>query len=174
MVMIRSGPSPGVRSRQVPYPPGGPSRPAGVKENPVSPGGPGPARFRVVLGFGSGAAVGDGVPLAVGDGQAPRGLRVRRGGGGQVPGQPRVHRAQPAQLAGTVRQAGQGGQRDSQRDPGGEPGRAARAPASSRSRRAALARAGVRAQQQVQEGPGAELVHVPLQPGGASAPWPGR
>ena len=29
----------------VPYPPGGPSRLAGVKENPVSPGGPGPARF---------------------------------------------------------------------------------------------------------------------------------
>ena len=43
---IRSGPPPGMRSRQVPYPPGGPSRPAGVKENPVSPGRPGPARFR--------------------------------------------------------------------------------------------------------------------------------
>ena len=45
-VMIRSGPGPGVRSRQLPYPPGGPSRLAGVTENPVSPGGPGPARCR--------------------------------------------------------------------------------------------------------------------------------
>ena len=77
----------------------------------------------LVLGFGPGAAVGDGVPLVVGDGQAPRGLRVRRGGGGQVAGQPRVDRAEAAELAGPVRQAGQGGQRDGQRDPPGEPGR---------------------------------------------------
>ena len=122
-VMIRSGPGPGVRSRQVPYPPGGLSRPAGVKENPSSPGGgPGPARLRVALGFGAGAAVGDGVPLAVGDRQAPGGLRIGRGGGGQVPGQPRVHRAEAAELTGPVRQAGQGGQRDSQGDPRCEPG----------------------------------------------------
>src|SRR5205807_277775 len=52
MVRIRSGPPPGVRSRQVPYPPGGPSRPAGVKENPVCPGGPGPARLPCFLGWG--------------------------------------------------------------------------------------------------------------------------
>src|SRR5690349_5356594 len=54
----------------------------------------------VTLGFGSGAAVGNGVSLVVGDGQAPRGLRVGCGGGGQVPGQPRVDRAEAGQLAG--------------------------------------------------------------------------
>ena len=70
----------------------------------------------LVLGFGPGTAVGDGVALAVGDRQAPRGLRVPRGRRGQVAGQPRIDWAQAADLAGTVRQAGQGGQRDSQRD----------------------------------------------------------
>ena len=65
MVMIRSGPYPGVGSRQVPYPPGEPSRLAGVKVNPVPPGGgPGPARLPLALGFGPGAAVPDGVALA--------------------------------------------------------------------------------------------------------------
>ena len=48
-VMISPGPGPGVRSRQVPYPPGGPSRLAGVKRNP---GGPGPARCLWLLGSG--------------------------------------------------------------------------------------------------------------------------
>ena len=36
----------------MPYPPGGPSRLAGVKENPAGPGGLGPARFRWLLGSG--------------------------------------------------------------------------------------------------------------------------
>ena len=75
----------------------------------------------VTPGFGAGAAVGDGVALVVGDGQAPGGLRVGCGGGGEVAGQPRVDRAQPGELAGTVGQAGQGGQRRGQRDPAGEP-----------------------------------------------------
>ena len=50
--------------------------------------------FPVFLGFGTGAAVGDGVPPAVGDRQAPGGPRAGRGGRGQVAGQPRVDRAQ--------------------------------------------------------------------------------
>ena len=108
----------------------------------------------------------DGVALVVGDRHAPRGLRVVRGGGGQVAGQPRVDRAQAGQLAGPVRQAGQGDQRDGQGDPAGEPGgnRAARGlwPSGRPRRRAG---AGVLAQQQVQVGAGAELVHAALQPG---------
>src|SRR5690349_12736415 len=48
----------------------------------------------VVLGFGPGAAVGDGVALVVGDGQAPGGPGVGCGGGGQIAGQPGVDRAQ--------------------------------------------------------------------------------
>ena len=69
--MIRSGPSPGVRSRQVPYPPGGPSRPAAVKPNPagpslIPPAVPGSSRFprlpqvpgrAAAPGFGPGAPV---------------------------------------------------------------------------------------------------------------------
>ena len=50
---IRPGPPPGMRSRQVPYPPGGPSRLAGVKQNPAPPGGgPGPERLAWLLGSG--------------------------------------------------------------------------------------------------------------------------
>jgi hypothetical protein len=45
-------PGSGVRSRQVPWPPGGPSRLAGVNVNPVSRGGPGPARCLRLLGSG--------------------------------------------------------------------------------------------------------------------------
>src|SRR5690349_808356 len=40
----------------------------------------GPSACAVVPGFGSGAAVGDGVSLVVGDGQAPRGPGVGCGG----------------------------------------------------------------------------------------------
>ena len=53
IVTIQSGPGPGVRSRQLPCPSGGPSRLAGVKLNPApSGGGPGSARFRWLLGSG--------------------------------------------------------------------------------------------------------------------------
>ena len=45
-----------------------------------------------------------------------------RGRGGQVAGQPRVNRAEPRELARAIGQAGQGGQRDGQRDLAGEPG----------------------------------------------------
>jgi hypothetical protein len=44
----------------------------------------------VVGGFGPGAAVAGGVSLLVGDGHAPRRLRVGGGRAGQVPGQGRV------------------------------------------------------------------------------------
>ena len=63
----------------------------------------------VVLGFGSGAAVPDGVALLVGDGHAPGGLRVAGGGAGQVAGQGGVDRADAADLAGSAGQAEQGG-----------------------------------------------------------------
>ncbi len=54
---------------------------------------PGPARwsrslwFPVTFGFGSGAAVADGVPVLVGDGDAPGGLGVAGGGVGKVAGE---------------------------------------------------------------------------------------
>ena len=48
----------------------------------------------VAAGFGAGAAVGYSVSLAVGDGQAPGGPGVGRGGGGQVAGQPGIGRAE--------------------------------------------------------------------------------
>jgi hypothetical protein len=79
----------------VPYPP---RRPLLARGREVEPGAipvPGPARrcwscsFPVARGLGPGAAVPDGVPLAVGDGHAPGGLGVA-GGGGQVTGQGRV------------------------------------------------------------------------------------
>ena len=51
--------------------------------------------FSAVSGGGPGAAVPDRVAVLVGDGQAPGGRGVGGGGAGQVPGQPRVDRAQP-------------------------------------------------------------------------------
>jgi len=107
---IRSGPPPGTVSRQVPYPPGGPSRLAGVNENPAPPGGPGP-----------GAAVPDRVAVLVDHRHAPGRLRVGRGGVDQVPRQPGVDRAVPGQLAGPVGQPGGGAERHGQGDPPGEP-----------------------------------------------------
>ena len=105
-----------VVNRQVPYPPGGPG-PARVKVNPVLavPGGSvppgGPRLRRRVRGSGRAQACADGPAPGVGDGQAPRRLRVGRGGSGQVAGLPRVHRPQPVQFPGPVGQAEQGGQR---------------------------------------------------------------
>jgi hypothetical protein len=62
----------------------------------------------VVPGFGSGAAVADGVAVLVGDRDAPGGLLVLRGGAGQVAGQvagqPGVDRADAGDLAGPVGQ----------------------------------------------------------------------
>ena len=178
---IRSGPPPGTRSRQVPYPPGGPSRLAGVKENPAPPGGPGPGAFPAALGSGPGAAVADGVAVLVGDRHAPGRLRVPRGRGDQVAGQPRVDRAEPAQLAGPVREPGRGAQRHGQRDPPDEPapgaaGRPrARRPVRPAGRAIAVLPGGVRgpggagpgvlAEDQVEEGAGAQLVHPAVQPG---------
>ena len=75
---------PGSGGAQPPGPPGG--RRLEREPRPVSRAGAG--AFPAGPGFGPGAAVGDGVPLLVGDGQAPGGLRVVRGGGGQVAGQP--------------------------------------------------------------------------------------
>ena len=123
------------RDDQVPLP-GGPGRqpPAAVSARRSGPAGggerePGPslaAGFRpgrLVPALGPGASVADGVSLLVGYGHAPGRSGVARGRAGQVPGQPRVDRPDPGHLAGPVRPARQGGQRDGQGDPAREPGR---------------------------------------------------
>ena len=81
----------------------------------------GTGAFPVTLGFRARTAVPDGMAILVGHRHAPRGPGVGCSRAGEVAGQPRVDRAQPGQLAGTVRQAGHGAQRDGQRDPAGEP-----------------------------------------------------
>ena len=131
-------------------------RPVPAGRGEAEPRRSGAGAFAVALGSGPGAAVPDGVSLVVGDGQAPRGLRVAGGGGGQVAGQPRVDRAQAGQLAGPAGQAGQGGQRDGQGDPAGEP----RGDRAGRSRRRAGSRRGG------SPGPGAG----PGRPGRAARP----
>jgi anaerobic selenocysteine-containing dehydrogenase len=113
--------------------------PAGGGEG--EPGRPGTRAFPVALGLGPGAAVTDSVPLLVGDRHAPSGLRVVRGGGGQVAGQPGVDGPEAGQLAGSAGQFGQGGQRGGQGDLSGEPAgnRAAAGPAGAGSSGAACA-----------------------------------
>ena len=151
-VTSRSGPFPGVRSRQVPYPPGGPSRLAGVK---VNPGGPGPARFRWFLGAGRAQPCPTACPSWSVTVTHQVALGVGRGGGGQVAGQPGIDRAEPGQLAGPSGQTGQGGQRDGQGDPPGEPARC-------RADRVGLvlAGAGVLVQEQVKQGAGTNRVRA--------------
>src|SRR5690242_1658935 len=92
--------------------------------------GPGAAPFSASGGFRVcavaggcwlGAGVPGGVPVVVGHGDAPGRLRVRRGGVGQVAGEPGVDGG-AGQLAGPAGQAEQGGQRDGQSAAGGEPG----------------------------------------------------
>src|SRR6185437_14587058 len=94
-----------------------------------------------------------GVPVVVGQRHAPGRRRAGGGGIGEVPGDPGVDGGS-GELAGPAGQAEQGGQRDGQGAAGGEPG----------GDRAVLAGggagAGVGAGEQVQECPGAELVHV--------------
>jgi hypothetical protein len=78
-------------------PPGAVSAPGRAVPADGSEGEPrraGAGAFAVACGFGAGAAVGDGVALVVGDGEAPGGLRAGCGGGGQVAGQPGVDRAE--------------------------------------------------------------------------------
>ncbi len=87
------------------------------------PGASGSAVSSAAAGFGPGAGVPGGASAGVGDGQAPRRRRVRGGGGGQVAGQPRVDRAEAGELPGPVGEAEQGGQRDGEVVPAGEPGR---------------------------------------------------
>ena len=137
----------------------------------------GPGAVGAALGFGPGAAVADGVSLPVGHRHAPGRPRVPRGGGHEVAGQPRVDRAQPGQLARPVGQAGRGAERDGQGDPAGEPAPSAAGRTRTRRlpRRAAIlpggvrgpgrAGPGVRAEDQVEEGAGAQLVHAAVQPG---------
>src|SRR6185437_2311814 len=62
--------------------------PAGRSEG--EPRRAGPGACAVVPGFGPGAAVGDGVSLVVGDGEAPGCLGVGCRGAGQVAGQPGI------------------------------------------------------------------------------------
>ena len=132
-----------VASRQDPYPPGGPARPPRAKANP------GPSRL--VAPGGSGGSGGRGLPAPgrgcppgcfcwfLGAGRAQPcpmawpcwSVTVRHqvvcgvggGGAGQVPGQPRVDRAQPRDLPRPVRQPQQGHQRDGQVQPPREPRR---------------------------------------------------
>ena len=100
--------------------------------------------------FGTRAAVANRVAVLVGDRDAPGGLGVPRGGGGQVARQPRVDRAQAREFPGPVRETGQGGQRDGEGDPSGEAARCRGGCAV-----LVLAGPGVLAQQQVQVGAGA-------------------
>jgi hypothetical protein len=113
--------------------PRGAQPPAAVSAGRPVPAGrgepePGPARrrpwsgaFPVALGFGPGAAVPDGVALLVGHRDAPGGLRVGRGGGGQVAGQPRVDGADAGDLPGPVGQVKQGDYGDGEVSPPSEP-----------------------------------------------------
>jgi hypothetical protein len=75
------------------------------------------------LGFGSGAAVADGVSLLIGDGHAPGRLEILGGRAGQVTGQGGVDGAKAGDLAGPVGQVQQGGQGDGQVQAAGEPSR---------------------------------------------------
>ena len=126
-------PVPGSAQPPRPVPARRPRPPLGSKaelRRPV-PGPAGPSRFLpspTSGGCGPGAPVPCRVPLLVGYRHAPGRLRVRRRRAGQVPGQPGVDGADPAQLAGPVRQPGQRHQRDRQRPPHREPGRPTPAP----------------------------------------------
>jgi hypothetical protein len=79
-----------------------------------------PGFFGAPPRLGTGASVPDGVLLPIGDRHAPGGLRVLRGGSGQVTGQPRVDRTDAGDLARPVGQVQQRGQRDGQVDRPGE------------------------------------------------------
>ena len=65
----------------------------------------------------------DGVAVLVGHGHAPGGPGGAGRRGGQVTGQIRVEGADAGHLTGPVREVQQGGQRDGQVGPAGEPGR---------------------------------------------------
>ena len=104
--MIRSGPAPGVRSRQVPYPPGGPFPLSAVKLNPAGPsltppGAPGFFRFSRPLGAGRASRALPRAPVR----RSPRRTRSswgswpprRRGPG---PARDRSDRSRPALQAG--------------------------------------------------------------------------
>ena len=176
---IRSGPPPGMRSRQVPYPPGGPSRLAGVKVNPAPPGGPGPARFLWL--FGSGRAqpwptawpcwsvtVTHHVVLGLAAAAAAR-SRASQGSTGPCPPSSPGRSASPAAVpSGTVSVT-----RPANPPPApAGPHRAAAAPPPHAASCAGVAGvpgprvagAGVLAEDQVQERAGAQLVHPAVQP----------
>jgi hypothetical protein len=110
--------------------------------------------------------VGRGVPVLVGEGDAPGGLGAGGGAAEQVAGEPRVDGPEAGQLTGPVGQALPGGQRDGQVDVRGEP------PGPGRGRAGTGDGAGVAAQEQVEVGAAAELVQVPGRPGGAELPGP--
>ena len=171
----QAGPSAGGAQPPGAVPAGRPV-PAGRGERePGVPGRAGSGAFPVTLGFGAGAAVPDRVPVLVGDRHAPGRLGVPRGRGGEVAGQPRVDRADPAELAGPVRQAGHGGQRHGQGHPPGEPGRrrAARRPGRRRRRaRAARPRPARRPPGPGPSGPGPVPSPPPRCPGGDASPCP--
>ena len=128
--------------------------PAGRGEG--EPRRPWPRAFPVTLGHGSGTAVADSVPVLVGHRHAPGAFGVGRGGGGgQVAGQPGIDGAEPGQFARPSGQTSQGGQRDCQVGPPGEPVRC-------RADRVGLvlAGAGVFVQEQVKQGAGTNRVYA--------------
>src|SRR5690349_3580985 len=86
-----------------------PGDPGGEPPGAVPAGRPGPgpgdgepgrvgAGRGLAAGFGAGAGVPGGASAAVGHGQAPRRLRVRRRSRGEVAGQPRIDRAEAGQF----------------------------------------------------------------------------
>ena len=159
----------------------------GSEGEPGSAGRVVPVRFSA--SDGPGAAVADGVALAVGHRHAPGGPGVAGRGPSQVPGQVGVDRPDPAQLAGPVRPPGDGGLGDGQGDLAGEPGRdhpgqrparlgrvlgLGRVPGPAGAVRAAAEGPGVHPEQDVQESPGPQRIHPAVQARPCAAPWPTR
>ena len=184
IVTIRSGPLPGTRSRQVPYPPGGPSRLAGVKANPAPPGGPGPARVLWLPGSGRAqpwptawpcwsVTVTHQVVLGLRAAAAAR-SRASHGSTGPSPDSSPGRSARPAAVpSGTVSVTWPANP-PAAPPAGPAPGGCCAAPPSCASGVRGLggAGAGVFAEDQVQEGAGAQLIHAALQPGFAQLAGP--
>src|SRR5580704_11929880 len=134
---------------------------------------------------GPGAAVSHGVPVAVGDRDAPGGSGVAGRCGSQIPGQVRVDGPDPGQLTGPVRPAGHGGLGDGEGDVPGESGRdhPGQRPGRRRGRRMGLGFAGavrgaaggpgVHAEQDVEERAGPQRVDTAVQAGLAQLLGPG-
>ena len=168
--------------QHLPLPGGEPPRPVPAGRSGVIGGGEGEpwaARRIVPVWFassrGPGAAVPDRMPVLVGNRHAPGRAGVTGRSRGQVPGQVRVDRPDPAQLSRPVRTRDKGGRGNGEIHVPGEPGRdhPGQRPARPRGRswvlgpagdvRAAAEGPGVHAEQDVQERPGPQRVQPALQ-----------